>query len=63
MLRVLCSNENLITSRPESSTEIIAWGQAIRGKKPVGLVQIRAWYKVDEVTVRIQITKFQYASK
>lgn len=56
---------NLITARSDSGvTEIIAWGQVIKGKpgNPVTgpVVQIRAKYSIDKVGHLIRITKFQY---
>lgn len=60
---------NLITARPDSGvTEVIAWGQVVKGKSPLlggkyfagPIVQIRAKYNIDRAGHLVRITKFQY---
>jgi hypothetical protein len=55
---IVRSIADLITTRTSAGVEILAWGQVIKGNRPVGTIQIRAW--PGQTGNRFNVTKFQY---
>lgn len=55
---IVRSIADLITTRAEAGSELLAWGQVIKGNQPAGTIQIRAWYSKPDKMIKIK--KFQY---